>query len=294
VNDQELLAQRFEAHRSYLHSAAYRMLGSTGEADDAVQEAWLRLSRSDSDDVDNLRAWLTTVVGRVSLDMLRARKARREEFDGMQHPEPIVSEVTDENPAEEAELADSVGLAMLVVLENLSPAERIAFVLHDMFGVPFSEIGEIAGRSPDAARQLASRARRRIRGSVPPPDPDVEEQRRVVDAFLAAARAGDFEALLDVLDPDVVSRVHTVEGDPRARAPFVGAAEVASNAAKGGPRFATHARPATVNGAPGLVVEFSGKRFAVMGCTVKGGRIAAIDLVLEPLARHRQAGEDRP
>jgi RNA polymerase sigma-70 factor, ECF subfamily len=292
VNDQDLLAKRFEEQRPYLHSVAYRMLGSTGEADDAVQEAWLRLSRTDSEAVENLRAWLTTVVGRVALDMLRARRARREQPDD--HLEPIVSEATEDNPAQETELADSIGLAMLVVLENLSPAERVAFVLHDMFGVPFSEIGEIAGRSPDAARQLASRARRRIRGSVPPPDPDVEEQRRVVDAFLAAARAGDFEALLDVLDPDVVSRVHTVEGDPRARAPFVGAAEVASNAAKGGPRFAPHARPATVNGAPGLVVEFSGKRFAVMGCTVKGGRIAAIDLVLEPLARHRQAGEDRP
>src|SRR5882757_2619169 len=191
------------------------MLGSTGEADDAVQEAWLRLSRSDSDAVDNLRAWLTTVVGRVSLDMLRSRKARREDPDGSDHIEPIVSESTEENPAEEAELADSVGLAMLVVLENLSPAERVAFVLHDMFGVPFSEIGEIAGRSPDAARQLASRARRTVRGSVPPPDPDLAQQRRVVDAFLAAARAGDFEGLLELLDPDVVQRVHTEEGDPR-------------------------------------------------------------------------------
>jgi RNA polymerase sigma factor (sigma-70 family) len=282
VNDQELLAQRFEAHRSYLHSAAYRMLGSTGEADDAVQEAWLRLSRSDSDDVDNLRAWLTTVVGRVSLDMLRARKARREEFDGMQHPEPIVSEATEENPAEEAELADSVGLAMLVVLENLSPAERIAFVLHDMFGVPFGEIGEITGRSSDAARQLASRARRRVRGAAPPPATDMEEQRRVIDAFLAAAREGDFDSLLDVLDPDVVFRFHTVEGDPRAREPVVGAETVARRALQGARTFAPHARPAIVNGRPGVVTVIDGKRFATMDCTVRNGRLATIDLFLEP------------
>jgi RNA polymerase sigma factor (sigma-70 family) len=282
VNEQELLAQRFEAHRGYLHSVAYRMLGSTGEADDAVQEAWLRLSRSDSDEVDNLRAWLTTVVGRVSLDMLRARKARREDPEETRHPEPIVSEVTEENPAEEVELADSVGLAMLVVLENLSPAERIAFVLHDMFAVPFSEIGEITGRSADAARQLASRARRRVRGSVPPPDRDMAEQRRVVDAFLAAARAGDFEALLDVLDPDVVFRMHTVEGDPRARPPAVGAEQVARQALEGGRPFAPYAKPALVNGAPGLVVDVGERRLGVMGCTVKDGRIAAIDLVLEP------------
>src|SRR5829696_8126252 len=232
MDEQAWLAERFEEHRSHLRAVAYRMLGSTGEADDAVQEAWLRLSRTDSEQVENLRAWLTTVVGRVSLDMLRAPKARREQPDD--HLEPIVSESTEENPAQEAELADSIGLAMLVVLENLSPAERVAFVLHDMFGVPFSEIGEIAGRSPDAARQLASRARRRVRGSVPPSDADVAEQRRVVDAFLAAARTGDFEALMDVLDPDVVFRVHTVEGDPRARPPTVGAEEVARSALRGG------------------------------------------------------------
>jgi RNA polymerase sigma factor (sigma-70 family) len=281
MNDQDLLAKRFEEHRAYLYSVAYRMLGSTGEADDAVQEAWLRLSRSDSDAVDNLRAWLTTVVGRVSLDMLRARKARREQPDD--HLEPIVSEVTEENPAQEAELADSIGLAMLVVLENLSPAERVAFVLHDMFGVPFSEIGEIAGRSPDAARQLASRARRRVRGSTPPSDADAAEQRRVVDAFLAAARAGDFEGLMDVLDPDVVFRIHTVEGDPRARPPAVGADEVAKRALDRGRPFAPYARPATVNGAPGVVVQIGERRIGVMGCTVKDGRITAMDLVLDPL-----------
>jgi RNA polymerase sigma factor (sigma-70 family) len=282
VSDQELLAERFEEHRPYLHSVAYRMLGSTGEADDAVQEAWLRLSRSDSDAVDNLRAWLTTVVGRVSLDMLRARKSRREEFEG-DRPEPIVSELVEENPAEEAELADSVGLAMLVVLETLSPAERIAFVLHDMFSVPFSEIGEITGRSADAARQLASRARRRVRGAAPPPPTEMEAQRRVIDAFLAAAREGDFESLLDVLDPDVVFRFHTVEGDPRAREPMVGAERVARRALRGARTFAPHARPAIVNGKPGLVTVIDGKRFATMDCTVREGRIESVDLYLEPL-----------
>ncbi len=285
MNEQELLAKRFEAHRSYLHSVAYRMLGSTGEADDAVQESWLRLSRSSSGDVDNLRAWLTTVVGRVSLDMLRARKARREDFEGTTHPEPIVSEVSEENPAEEAELADSVGLAMLVVLETLTPAERIAFVLHDMFSVPFSEIAAITGRSADAARQLASRARRRVRNAAPPSTTDLDEQRKVIDAFLAAARAGDFEALLDVLDPDVVFRMHTVEGDPRARPPAVGAEEVAKQALTGGRAFAPHARPALVNGRLGVVTEIDGKRISVMECTVRDGRLAAIDLLLEPLER---------
>src|SRR3954469_10139113 len=281
VNDQDLLAKRFEEQRTYLHSVAYRMLGSTGEADDAVQEAWLRLSRSDSEAVDNLRAWLTTVVGRVALDMLRARKARHEQPDD--HLELIVSESAEENPAQEVELADSIGLAMLVVLENLSPAERVAFVLHDMFGVPFSEIGEIAGRSPDAARQLASRARRRVRGSTPPSDTDAAEQRRVVDAFLAAARAGDFEALLDVLDPEVVFRVHTVEGDPRARPPAGGAEKGATQALERCRPFAPYARPAVVNGAPGAVVQIGERRIGVMGCTVKDGRITALDLVLDPL-----------
>src|SRR3954468_5266842 len=294
MSNQDLLAERFEEHRSYLHSVAYRMLGSTGEADDAVQEAWLRLSRSDSEAVDNLRAWLTTVVGRVALDMLRARKSRREEFAG-DEPEPIVSELIEENPAEEAELADSVGIAMLVVLETLSPAERIAFVLHDMFSVPFGEIGEITGRSADAARQLASRARRRVRGAAPPPPPpprrprgaappppaDMDEQRRVIDAFLAAAREGDFDSLLDVLDPDVVFRFHTVEGDPRAREPVVGAETVARRALQGARTFAPHARPALVNGRPGVVTVIDGKRFATMDCTVRDGRLATIDLFLE-------------
>jgi RNA polymerase sigma factor (sigma-70 family) len=283
--DQELLAERFEEHREYLHAIAYRMLGSTGEADDAVQETWLRLSRSDADQVDNLRAWLTTVVGRVSLDLLRARKARREEPDGGEHIEPIISEITEENPAEEAELADNVGMAMLVVLENLSPAERIAFVLHDMFGVPFSQIGEITGRTPDAARQLASRARRRVRGSVPPADPDFETQRKVVDAFLAAARAGDFEALLELLDPDVIQRIHTEEGDPRWAPTLVGAEKVAKRALARGRPFAPYGRPAIVNGNLGVVVDIEGRRFAVQALTITNGKITTMDIFLSPPER---------
>jgi RNA polymerase sigma factor (sigma-70 family) len=281
VTDDTLLAQEFEQHRPHLEAVAYRMLGSTGEADDAVQEAWLRLSRTDSDQVENLRAWLTTVVGRVSLDILRARKARREDPD--EHLEPIVTEDIEENPAEEAELADSIGLAMLVVLENLNPAERVAFVLHDMFGVPFSEIGEITGRAPDAARQLASRARRRVRGSVPPGDADLAEQRRVVDAFLAAARAGDFEALIEVLDPDVVFRAHAAPGDRRAEGlSATGAEQVAERIVTRGRPFARLVRPAMVNGAPGTVAERDGKILGAMACTVRNGRIVTMDLVIDP------------
>jgi RNA polymerase sigma factor (sigma-70 family) len=289
VSDDTLLAEQFEEQRQHLHSVAYRMLGTTGEADDAVQEAWLRLSRTDADQVENLRAWLTTVVGRVSLDMLRARKARRESPDD--HIEPIVSEATEENPAEEAELADSVGLAMLVVLENLSPAERVAFVLHDMFGVPFGEIGEITGRAPDAARQLASRARRRVRGSAPPSDADAAEQRRVVDAFLAAARAGDFEALLEVLDPDVVFRVHAAEGDPRVEGLAAhGAEEVAEQLVTRSRPFAPFIRPAIVNGQAGTVAVRDGKRLGAMACTVRNGRIVTMDLVVDP-ERFRKSGD---
>jgi RNA polymerase sigma-70 factor, ECF subfamily len=282
VSDQELLAERFEANRSYLHSVAYRMLGSTGEADDAVQEAWLRLSRSDSDQVDNLRAWLTTVVGRVSLDMLRARKSRRETPSDEEHIEPIVTELTEDNPSEEVELADSVGLAMMVVLETLSPAERVAFVLHDMFGVSFAEIAGISGRSPDAARQLASRARRRVRGSVPPPDPDLEEQRKVVDAFLAAARAGDFEALLELLDPNVVQRIHTASGDRQWAPTAVGAENVAKRAMSAGGRFAPYGRPAIINGNMGAVVVIEGRRRAVNAMTITNGKITTMDVFVDP------------
>src|SRR3954453_12038471 len=218
VADPDLIAERFEDHRAQLGAVAYRMLGSPSEAEDAVQEARLRLSRSDAAAVDNLGGWLTTVVGRVCLDMLRARRARREDYVGTWLPEPIAAgEPGAADPEHEAFLADSVGLALLVVLEALTPAERLAFVLHDMFGVPFEEIAGIVGRSPAATRQLASRARRRVRGGAPAPDADVARQRRAVDAFLAAARAGDFEALLEVLDPDVVFRVDAGPGAERAR-----------------------------------------------------------------------------
>src|SRR3954466_13211344 len=204
MDEREWLAERFEEHRTHLRAVSYRMLGSLSEADDAVQEAWLRLSRSDATEIENLRAWLTTVVARVSLNMLRSRKTRREEPLDLQLPDPIIDPVDGTDPEHEVLLADSVGLALLIVLETLSPAERLAFVLHDMFAVPFDEIAAIVDRSPDAARQLASRARRRVRGAAPVPDPDVGRQRRVVDAFLSAARDGDFEALVAVLDPEVV------------------------------------------------------------------------------------------
>ncbi len=218
VSDDTLLAQEFERHRPHLRAVASRMLGSTTQADDAVQEAWLRLSRTDSDAVESMGGWLTTVVGRISLDMLRTRKARGEKSTDERVLAAIASDDLEQDPAQEVELADLVGLAMLVVLDTLTPAERIAFVLHDMFGMSFSEIGAIAGRSPDAARQLASRARRRVRDAVPPPDAELAEQRRLVDAFLAAARAGDFKALLQVLDPNVVFRGPELDGHDIGRA----------------------------------------------------------------------------
>src|SRR6184192_2339289 len=223
VDERNWLAQRFEEHRSHLRAVAYRMLGSASEAEDAVQEAWLRLSRSDTAAVENMGGWLTTVVARVCLDMLRSRRARREDYVGSWLPEPVVS--IENGPEDEAVLADSVGLALLVVLDTLTPAERLAFVLHDMFGMPFDEIAPIVERSEDATRQLASRARRRVRGATPGLDPDLREQRRVVDAFLAASRQGDFEALLEVLDPDVVFRIDTGPGGTQT--PVVGAAAVA-------------------------------------------------------------------
>jgi RNA polymerase sigma-70 factor, ECF subfamily len=272
-------ADQFELHRTHLRAVAYRMLGSLSEADDAVQEAWLRLSRADADAVANLRGWLTTVVARVCLDMLRARRSRREDLVGTWLPEPILS--TDEDdPAHQAELADSVGLALLVVLDTLSPAERLAFVLHDMFGVPFEEVAPIVERTPAAARQLASRARRRVRGAAPTPDPDLARQREVVAAFLAAARAGDFDALLEVLDPDVVFRVDRGRG-PRAQPPAVGAEAVAREVLSRGTRFAPLGRPAIVNGAAGVVIGPLERPAAVVGFTVAGGRIAAIDLIID-------------
>jgi RNA polymerase sigma-70 factor, ECF subfamily len=286
VTDETILAEQFETHRRHLRAVAYRMLGSTSEADDAVQEAWLRLSRVDAGAVDNLGGWLTTVVARVSLDMLRSRRSRREEPLGPHVPEPIVSREGGADPEHEALLADSVGLALLVVLETLSPPERLAFVLHDMFAVPFEEIAPIVDRSPAAARKLASRARQRVRGAAPAPDTDLAGQRKVVDAFLAAARAGDFDALLAVLDPDVVVRVDRgalPAGFPRE---LRGAQAVATQALRGG-RFAEQAVPAVVNGAAGFVVARGGRTLAVCGCTVAGGRIVEMDLLAdrERLAR---------
>jgi RNA polymerase sigma factor (sigma-70 family) len=279
MDDDEWLADRFGEHRSHLRAVAYRMLGSLSEADDAVQEAWLRLSRSNTRDVDDLKAWLTTVVGRISLDALRARRRRGEEPLGPHLPEPIVDRADGTDPEHEALLADSVGLALLVVLETLAPPERLAFVLHDTFGVPFDEIATIVGRSPDAARQLASRARRRVRGA-PAPDPDLTSQHRVVSAFLAAARDGDFDALVEVLDPDVVLRAdrEIPPGTPRH---LRGAEAVAARAVDfSGP--VRSARPALVNGAAGAVLAPGGRPFAVMGFTVRDGRIAAIDVVADP------------
>jgi len=270
--------EEFERHRQHLESVAYRMLGSRSEAEDAVQEAWLRLSRSDTEAVENLAGWLTTVVARVALDLLRSRRARREDYAGSWLPEPIVT--IENGPEDEAVLADSVGLALLVVLDTLTPAERLAFVLHDMFGVAFDEIAAILDRSEAATRQLASRARRRVRGATPRTDPDLREQRRVVDAFLAAARAGDFEALLKVLDPDVVFRAD--RGRRGARMPVTGAAEVAETILARGSRFAPHARPAIVNGNAGVIVVPGNRPIAVVSFSVAGGRIVEIDLVADP------------
>ncbi|HEX2102670.1 MAG TPA: RNA polymerase sigma factor SigJ [Solirubrobacteraceae bacterium] len=280
MTESALLADRFEADRTHLRAVAYRMLGSISDADDAVQETWLRLTRSDAAAIENLSGWLTTVVARVCLDMLRSRASRREEPLGPRLPEPIVSLEDEVDPEHEALLADSVGLALLVVLERLAPAERLAFVLHDMFAVPFDEIAPIVGRSPAAARQLASRARRRVQGSAPVGDADLGEQRRVVDAFLAAARGGDFDALVDVLDPDVLFRVD------RGALPGAGSREIrgARTVAGQAMRFASlagAARPALVNGAAGLVVAPGGRPFAVIGFTVRNGRIVEVNLLAD-------------
>jgi len=284
VSDEDFLTAQFEQHRTRLRAIAYRMLGSVSEADDAVQEAWLRLNRADGEAVANLAGWLPTVVGRIALDMLRARASRREETFGEHLPEPIVSVEDRDDPAHQAEMADAVGLALLVVLETLSPAERLAFVLHDMFGVSFDEIAPIVDRTPAAARQLASRARRRVRGAAPSPGPDTDprRQRAVVAAFLAASRAGDFEALLEVLDPDVVFRIDAGTRTAFAREPIVGAPDVAREILARGTPFAPLARQATVNGMAGAVVAQPGRDpFAVVSFTVRDGRIAGIDLVLD-------------
>jgi RNA polymerase sigma-70 factor (ECF subfamily) len=279
--EKDRLADEFERARPRLRAIAYRMLGSVTEAEDAVQEAWLRLDRSDAA-IDDLRAWLVTVVGRISLDLLRARKTRREDYAGSWLPEPIVEADPQAQPERDAVLADSVGLALLVVLESLAPAERLAFVLHDVFAVPFDEIARIVDRSPDAARQLASRARRRIGRTQRAPDADLPVQRAVVDAFLAAARSGDFDALIAVLDPDVVFRTDGGGSGPLARPPVVGAQAVAGEIRVRGPVFASFARPVVVNGGAGSLVSLPDGRTIVVGFTVVGGRIAEIDLIADP------------
>jgi RNA polymerase sigma factor (sigma-70 family) len=284
MGDQEWFAEKFTQQRPRLRAVAYQMLGSLTEADDALQEAWIRTTKS-SDDlvIRNINGWLTTLVGRVCIDMLRARQARPETPTGTWLPEPVVAaDGADTDPENEALLADSVGLALLVVLESLEPAERLAFVLHDMFGIPFDEIAPIVERTPAATRQLASRGRRRIRGTAAVPDADLPTQRRVTAAFLDAARAGDFGALIAVLDPDVVFRVDTGPQTWLAPALLTGAADVAQHAAAHGPRFATMCRPALVNGAAGLVAQTRGRIIAVVGMTVVDERIAEIDLVLDP------------
>jgi RNA polymerase sigma-70 factor (ECF subfamily) len=281
MDEHEWLAERFEEHRSHLRAVAYRMLGSLSEADDAVQESWLRLSRSDASDIENLGGWLTTVVARVCLNMLRSRDTRREEPMSAYVPDPIISREGELDPDDEVILADSVGLALLVVLETLAPAERLAFVLHDMFAVPFHEIAPMVGRSPTAARQLASRARRRVQGAAAAPDPDLTRQREVVDAFFAAARDGDFDALVAVLHPDVVLR--SDGGAVRPGASFVmrGAQNVAESALTFA-RLSPFVRPALVNGAAGVVVAPHGRPFSVMGFTVRDGKIVEIDGIADP------------
>ncbi|MFC3996299.1 sigma-70 family RNA polymerase sigma factor [Nocardiopsis sediminis] len=280
MSDREFLAESFEGHRPHLRSVAYRMLGSLSEADDAVQEAWLRLSRTDSADIGNLGGWLTTVVGRVCLDMLRSRRSRGEEPLEGHLPDPIVGGVGAEaGPEQEALMADSVGLALIVVLETLAPAERLAFVLHDLFGVPFDEIAPIVDRTPAAARQLASRARRRVRGAAPVPDADLARQREVVDAFLAASRGGDFDALVAVLDPDVVVRA---DGGALRPSSVARGAESVARGAITFARMAGVARPALVNGAAGVVEMVAGEPVAVVAFTVVGGRVAELDILTAP------------
>src|SRR5687767_12648905 len=276
------LAAEFERHRSHLRAVGYRMLGSVTEADDAVQEAWLRLARGDPGGTDDLRGWLTVVVGRICLDTLRRRKSRKEQFAGSWLPEPIVRGPNEAGPERDAVMADTVGLALLVVLESLTPPERLSFVLHDVFGVPFEEIAPVVERSPAAARQLASRARRRVRDEAPEPDADLAVQRRAVDAFLAASRDGDFEGLLRVLDPDVVLRIDGGPNAPRpfSRPPLVGAEAVA----RGASEFrgaAGRVEPGTVNGGPGMLVRFPA-RSLVAAFTVANGLIVRIDIIADP------------
>jgi RNA polymerase sigma factor (sigma-70 family) len=281
VTETDWRTERFEEHRTRLRAVAYRMLGSVSEADDAVQEAWLRFSRADTSSVENLAGWLTTVVARVCLDILRSRESRREDPLDVHVPDPIISQESGVDPEHEALLADSVGLALLVVLETLTPAERLAFVLHDMFAVPFEEIGLMIERSPAAARQLASRARRRVQGQAPAPDPDLARQRDVVDAFFAAARDGDFDTLVAVLHPDVVLRSDGGLARARHTVAIAGARVVAAQALTFG-RLAPFVRPALINGAAGVVVAANGRPLSVMAFTVTDGKIVAIDVLADP------------
>jgi RNA polymerase sigma factor (sigma-70 family) len=278
MDERDWLAERFQEHRPRLRAVAYRMLGSLSEADDAVQEAWIRLSRANAGEIDNLEAWFVTAVGRAALNLLRSRRTRREEPLDAHLPDPIVDRADGIDPEHQALLADSVGLALLVVLETLTPAERLAYVLHDMFSVPFDQIGAILDRSPEAARQLASRGRRRIRGADTTPDADPAAQQEVVDAFLAAARNGDFDALVAVLDPDIVRR----EDNGSGTLVEVRGAEHVARRAMAASRLGLDVRPALVNGAPGWVSLLDGAVFAVGALTVRKGRITAIDILLDP------------
>ena len=274
------LAHEFERHRPHLRRVAYRMLGSMAEAEDALQECWLRLDRRPPEELGDLRPWLTTVTGRICLDLLRQRRSRREGLAGSWLPEPVV--VPYDTPEEDALRADTVGLALLVVLEALNPSERLAFVLHDVFAVPFDQIAPIVGRSPGASRQLASRARRRVRLARPEPDADLAVQRRIVESFLAASRQGDFEALLALLDPDVVLHMDVGDRPQLAQPPVSGARQVAEFLRSGAPLFAPLCRPAIVNGGAGFVVGPSGRTIGVVGLTVLGGRIREVDIVADP------------
>jgi RNA polymerase sigma-70 factor (ECF subfamily) len=278
MDQTEWLAERFEQHRTRLRRVAYRMLGSLAEADDAVQDAWLRLSHSDAEEIDNLGGWLTTVVARECLHVLRSRRHRREDSYGVHLPDPIIASDGELDPEQEALLADSVGLALLVVLESLTPAERLAFVLHDMFELPFEEIAPVVGRTPTAARQLASRARRRVKGAaIPTPDADLAGQRRVVDAFFAAARSGDFDALVRVLDPNIVLRADF--GAARPPAIFRGVEAVAKLArAPRGSRL----HPALVNGTVGVVITLDGRPFSILAFTIVNDKIVEIDGIGDP------------
>jgi RNA polymerase sigma factor (sigma-70 family) len=285
VDEREWLAERFEEHRSHLRGVAYRMLGSLTEAEDAVQDAWLRLARADTSGVENLGGWLTTIVARVCLNMLQSRKSRREEPLDTHLPDPIISvEDGAVDPEQQALLAEGVGLALLVVLDTLAPAERVAFVLHDMFAVPFDQIAPIVGRSPGAAKMLASRARRRVQGAAPSPDADLARQRAVVDAFFAAARDGDFAALLAVLDPDVVIRADVAAVHAGAPTEIHGAAAVTEQILTTGgfSRLARYAHPALINGAAGVVLATRGRPISVVAFTVTHGKITEIDIFANP------------